>query len=370
MTKPMTPGRTGLSRRDLLKYAGLGAGTALSASLGLSQLARAAGADPVDLALATWSGTKKVAVEALLERFLVENENVTGQVIEDAARFEKLAASFAIDASQPFANLLQHNAQRFAEGAVADLWDVLDPARIPNLSLLDQRFQPADRKGAFWITDLEGIVYNKRLISTPPQSWYDLFDPKYKGLASFGGPNFAINGVSIIAQLEGDTSKDYSGATKLYAEAAAAGQFGPMISSGAQLRQLFQTDQIAIAYWFQGIVQPWIDEGDEIGFVVPKEGPVLFPEGWQLVRGLEGRSLDVASSLFNEIISPDLVTEYATLNPVIPLVEGAVIPERYRDLPSYSRDVLENGRQIDWTAHAENVPDALALWNATVTPNL
>lgn len=358
-----------LGRRDLLKLGG--ASLLASTTLGSIGAALAQDTTPVELTIGAWPAPKSTAVQALLQRFLAANPGVTGSLIEDGARYDKLVSSFAIDPSKPYVNLIQHNAQRFADGATAGLWESLDPAKVPNVEKLVQRFQPKDRRGAFWIADIEGIVYNKRLVKTPPTSWYDLFDPAYKGKTSvWETPAFSVNGVPIIARLEGDDEGKLDKAISIYSDAAKAGQFTAFHSSAAQLRQLFQTDQAAIAPGFQGIVQPWIEEGDEIGFVIPKEGPVLFPEGWQLVRGLEGRALDVASALFNEIISPETVTEYATLNPVIPLVEGAKVPDKYADLPTFSLAALEGAIEFDWPKLSAAVPAALENWKATVLPHL
>lgn len=358
-----------LSRRNFIKTASA-AGLATLASPALS-LRTARANSPVELILGAWPAPKSTAVINLVERFNASHPGVLAQVIEDGARYDKLVASFAIDRSQPYAHFIQHNAQRFADGAAQGLWQKIDPAKVSNYARLDSRFQRPDGLGAFWIADIEGIVYNKRLVKTPPTSWYDLFDPAYRGKTSFWQPpSFSVNGVPIFARLQGQDEGNLESAIGLYADAAKAGQFTAFHSSAAQLRQQLQTDQIAITPGFQGIVQPWIEDGDEIGFVIPKEGPVIFPEGWQIVSGLEGEELDFAYALFNEIISPEVVSEYATLNPVIPLVEGAQLPEKYRDEPTFQLSALENAISFDWGKLSDAVPAATDLWNSTVAPHL
>lgn len=364
------------TRRQILQQlASLGvvSSTAGLLGMGATRAALAADAESVNLTLAVWPAPKSVAPRAVLERFVASHEGVTGEAVEGSQvqSFQKIQASLAVNPDEPWAQLGMFNAQRFADGAVADMWHALDPEKIPNLQHLVEGLQPADRRGAFWIADLCGIMYNKRLVSTPPTSWYDLFDPIHKGKVTvWQAPAFSVNGVALFTRLEGGDESNMEPGISLFEKAAAAGQFTGFHGSADQLRKMFQTDQAAIGIGFQGIVQPWIDDGDEIGFVIPKGGTFVFPEGWQMVKGLKGRTYDLACELLNEMLSPETVTEYSLLNPTIPLVRGARVPEKYASIPTFSLDGLDEPIVFDWTKMAGSLEKTTELWNDRVATKL
>jgi Bacterial extracellular solute-binding protein len=56
----------------------------------------------------------------------------------------------------------------------------MDLARLPNAIDVQPRFF-VEGKGVGFFTYVTGLAYNTEIVKTPPTSWKDLWDPKYKG---------------------------------------------------------------------------------------------------------------------------------------------------------------------------------------------
>ncbi|MFL4909921.1 extracellular solute-binding protein [Streptomyces sp. MMS24-I2-30] len=214
-----------------------------------------------------------------------------------------------------------------SQGAADGLWAPASEKSVPNVSKVLSGYATTGGLGAYMVMDAMGLISNKKVIRTPPTSWTDLFDSAYRGrVTTWDAPAFSVNAVPVINQIEGGSDGDLSKGIAAFSQAAKKGQFSGLISSVDQLRQQLNSGQVVIAPGFQGVAQPWIDEGDPIGFAVPKQGVMVFPEGFQLVKGSSDEQLGLAADLMDEIFAPDAVSDYSAATATIPLVQGAELP--------------------------------------------
>jgi putative spermidine/putrescine transport system substrate-binding protein len=216
-----------------------------------------------------------------------------------------------------------------------------------------------------------GLIYKKSAFKTPPTSWMDLFDSAYKGkVTTWDAPAFSVNALPVVAKLNGGSESDLQPGIDIFAEAARAGQFRGFIASIDALRQQLNSGEVVIAPGFQGVAQPWIDAGDDIGFVAPEEGLMAFPEGFQLVKGSSDAQLEQAAALMNELFTPENVAEYCNLNGLLPLVEGAELKPELAEKETFQLSAIESAIQIDWATLVENIETATSAWNEDVKANI
>ena len=84
------------------------------------------------------------------------------------------------------------------------LLEPLDLSRLPNAVDVQPRFF-IEGKGAGFFTYVTGLAYNTELVKTPPTSWQELWDPKYKGKIAIppAGAGPALHMAIIAAMVNG-----------------------------------------------------------------------------------------------------------------------------------------------------------------------
>ncbi len=166
----------------------------------------------------------------------------------------------------------------------------------------------------------------------------------------------------VIAKLNGGSESNLKPGIEVFAAAAKAGQFRGFISSVDQLRQQLNSGEVVIAPGFQGVAEPWIQAGDPIGFAVPTQGVMAFPEGFQIIKGSSDAQVNASAELMDELFSPQNVSAYCNATGTLPLVRGASLDARYADRPSFQLSTVEKAIRLDWNALVAGIPAATKAW--------
>jgi putative spermidine/putrescine transport system substrate-binding protein len=359
-----------LTRRGFLRVTGLAGTAAALAACGTPGSSAQSGGG-TEITMFHWAGAQGEVPEKVGKAFAAANK-VTVKYIEgtNADTFPKLVSSVQINAKKPLVNLGFFNAQSFAQGDTENLW-----LPVPDsVSAVDQvlpKYQVANRQGAFLVMDAMGLVYNKNAFPTPPTSWMDLFAAANRGkVTTWDAPAFGVNALPVIAKLNGGSESNLTPGIDVFADAAKAGQFRGFIASLDALRQQLNSGEVVIAPGFQGVAEPWIQAGDPIGFAVPSEGVMAFPEGFQIVKGSSDAQVDASAKLMDEMFSPANVSAYCNATGTLPLVKGATLDAKYADRPSFQLSIVEAAIQLDWAALVGSIPDATKAWNDQVKANI
>lgn len=357
--------RTALSRRGFL-----GLTAAAGTAFGLSACGApggGAGSSSTSITMFHWAGAQGTVPVKVGDAFAkAEGVNVTYIEGTNADTFPKLASSIQINPDKPLLNLGFFNAQSFATGEKSDMWLSI-PESVTNVAKVLPDYQIANGHGAYMVMDAMGLIYNTEVFPQPPTSWMQLFDLAYKGkVTTWDAPAFGVNGLPVISKLNGGSETDFQPGVDVFAKAARAGQFNGFISSLDQLRQQLIAGEVVIAPGFQGVAEPWIQAGDPIGFAVPEEGVMAFPEGFQIVNGSTDAQVQASADLMNEIFDPANVSAYCEATGTIPLVDGATLGAAYADRPSFQLETVQSAIQLDWTALVASSEDATAAWNDEV----
>lgn len=357
--------RSLIDRRSLLRAGAALGGVALAGG-------RAAAAPSVKITQFIWTGAQEPTPRRLAADYMKANPDVQIEIISgtNAATYPKIKASLDINPNEPLVNFGFFNLDATAKGRSANVWLPMDKAAVPNvMNILDPYRQP-DEMGAFFCMDVCGLVYNTEKIKTPPTSWSDLFDPKYKGRVTLFDYYWAGNGLVATARINGGSEDNIEPAMKVYEDAAKAGQFHSLYTSNSQLQQLLVSGEVWIAPYFRGVALPWAAQGAPIGYAVPKEGQVTFPEGFQLVRGSTPAQRKASEELINLSLTPEAVLDYCRTAAVLPLMKNIKLPDDLAKDPSIQPAALAGAINLDYGKIADKTPAWSDMWNKRVKANL
>jgi spermidine/putrescine-binding protein len=204
-----------------------------------------------------------------------------------------------------------------------------------------------------------GIVYNADVVTTPPDSWTDLFDPQWAGRT--GMEDIAVTGMMIGALANGITDpinmddaqiqqvKDYLIQHK--------GQFRTFWHGDAEVKALFKSGEIVISSGYPDTAKSLASEGVNAKFVTAKEGQFLWACGYGITPNIDPGNLDAAYALLNYYTSPEAELfeakewNYQVANKrVLDIAPQALIEEASLDAPFHLENAIPASPPANRTA--------------------
>jgi putative spermidine/putrescine transport system substrate-binding protein len=196
-------------------------------------------------------------------------------------------------------------------------------AKSPHFAELLPKFQ--DKWGPKITMQVIGIGYNPNKITTPPKSWQDLWDPKYKGRVGLTALNSQL-GIAFLAELNrirGGSDTDFEPAFKALRELLPnVGAIGANLGAFATL---WQQEQIDIAPYNFNFVQTLKAKDVPVEFAIPETGAA----GWETSLHLVANAAE-----------PDLAVKYIDLH-IDPAIQAQVMKPPYDAIPTNSKVALE-----------------------------
>lgn len=330
---------------------------------------------PVRLTEFTWVGSgQDVQPPKFKAQYIQSHPNVTIDFLPgtNSETYPKIVQSLQLTPDNPIVNFGYFNIDATTKGTVAGIWESLDPKVIPNLEKVFPAYRRPQDKGVFFSTSAIGLMYNNKLVNPPPTSWADLWDPRFKGKVAFwDSPNWSFNGLVATAKLNGGSEDNIEPGIKIYEQAAKSGQIHSLYGSNDAGKQLLVSGTALITPFFFGIMQPWAaNENAPLGYVVPKEGQIAFPLGFQIVKGSSKDQVKAASEIINLMLAPEAVAEWCNLTYSLPTVEGAIVDPKLATLPAYQPANVAKALQLDWQKIALSNTAWIEQWNSRVKANL
>ena len=170
-----------------------------------------------------------------------------------------------------------------------------------------------------------GIGYNPKKVTSPPKSWEDLWDPKYKGRVGLTALNSQL-GIAFLAELNrlrGGNETDFEPAFKALRELLP--NVGAIAANLGAYATLWQQEQIDIAPYNFNFVQTLKAKDVPVELSIADTGAV----GW------ETSLLLVANA-----VEPDLAIKYIDLH-LDPTVQAQMLKAPYDVIPTNSKVTLE-----------------------------
>jgi putative spermidine/putrescine transport system substrate-binding protein len=196
-------------------------------------------------------------------------------------------------------------------------------AKSPNFKELLPKFQ--DKWGPKITIQVIGIGYNPTKITSPPKSWDELWDPKYKGRVGLTALNSQL-GIAFLAELnrlKGGTETDFEPAFKALRELLP--NVGAIAANLGAYATLWQQEQIAIAPYNFNFVQTLKAKDVPVELSIPDTGAV----GWE-----------TSLHLVANAVEPDLAVKYIDLH-LDRAIQSQMLKPPYDAIPTNANVPLE-----------------------------
>lgn len=211
---------------------------------------------------------------------------------------------------KPYMSVVQMDDPVMIQAVKEGLLDPLTPAKVANMASLVPGTIHMD---GMWVNYLQpwlGIAYNTAVIDTPPTSWADVYQAKYKGRVivpslqnTEGLPNiFMAAHLATGAAMEAAQRNADAGFAKL------ATLKPNLLTVYTQQPQAYNLLEQGEAWMISSAMSSYALErkaaGAPIDLVAPKEGVFAMPSGVAVVKG--GPNPELAVAYVNELLSPEI----------------------------------------------------------------
>lgn len=222
---------------------------------------------------------------------------------------------------------------------VAEMLAPLDHSKIPNIKNVDENFMKAafdpGRKFSLpYMWGTIGIGYRKSKVDSVPDSWADvLASDKYAGRIALLSEAGNVFGMAL--KLMGKSLNDWTDENIAAAEAMIIKQ-KPHIAAFApdNGQDLLLAGEVDLAMEWNGDILQVMEEDDDIAYVVPKEGGLVWEDALCLPKG--GPNPEGAHAMINYLLDAEVGKDlaeyiyYATPN----AAAKALTEEDYRNNPA------------------------------------
>jgi putative spermidine/putrescine transport system substrate-binding protein len=218
-------------------------------------------------------------------------------------------------------------------------------AKSPRYAELLPPFQ--DKWGPKITMQVIGIGYNPKKIATPPKSWDELWEPKYKGRVGLTALNSQL-GIAFLAELnriKGGDEGNFEPAFKALRELLP--NVGAIAANLGAYATLWQQEQIDIAPYNFNFVQTLKGKDVPVELAIPPCGPVGWATSLHLVAN--AAEPELAVKYIDEHLDADIQAQM--LKPpydVIPTNSKVKLEGAITQAIAKNQDDLAKIRTIDW----------------------
>ena len=315
---------------------------------------RSARADET-IVVGTWGGDYGNLLQQFVDQPLMAPQGIT--VSQDVAnndprRTKLIAERGSRRGSMDVACI--NNIDTFLLDRVGVLEKVEDAA-VPRMSAV----LPVFRKPATapHIYSALAVVYNPDKIKTPPASFADVLDPKYKGKASMVDIQYIYNILGVNLGVGGTMSDLQPGMKALMDWKATAPRIYP---SNEALAAGFQAEETWISLMWIARGFMWKSGGIPVAWSVPEGGsiPVLFEAGVpRNARDKEG-----AFKYLNAMLDPAAQAGFAQKMGYVPTVKDATLPGDLGAQIGLTDKQQSSLHDLDYAYMQEHQVDIVNFW--------
>jgi putative spermidine/putrescine transport system substrate-binding protein len=337
-----------IGRRGLLRGAGLTA----AASLAGIPRAQAGG----QVVVGTWGGDYASLLAENIDKPLMAPQGI--EVLQDVApqdpRKAKLTAERGTRRGTMDVACLS-DVDTFSM-SLLNVWDAPTPEAVPNLP----HVLPALRT-AYSIPHIYSgmvILYNPDKVKTPPQSYADLWDPKYKGRVGFVDILYLYN-IAIAALSHGGAMNNFEPGKAALLDLK---RLDPKIypSNEAMATALKAEEVWLTPMWLaRGVF--WRKGGVNVAHAVPAEGATPYISACAVPRNAQNKANGMA--YLNALLDPRAQLAFAERMSYAPTVDNAVIPPELMKEIGFTPEQQVNFKNPDYDYMARNTSQLNDFWN-------
>ena len=328
----------------------------LSASQAIGQEAREGRISFFIYASTGWNDVPK----EVIAEYLKTQPNVTIDIVEgtNSVTYPKMVTTRRTTPDDPLIHCGYFNPDAVFKGDVDDMWESLNPERIPNMANVLESYARPNNQGIGYMTMGVGLLYNTNVVDTPPTSWSVLWAPESKGKVVVFDNNTQL--IAVSAKLNGGDEKNVDPAFEVWGDAAQ--NFKALVDSNDALKNLLVSGDAHYSMWFSSVADVWIKEGAPLAYVDPAEGSIAWPVYLNIVKGVTDEERAICEDLINILLSPERATQTAKLTSSIPLVTNAEISDEMLANPILNPDLAKNAMQLDWGEIARSAVEWKDRW--------
>jgi spermidine/putrescine-binding protein len=345
-----------IDRRDFLKYVAAGGGVLMGGGIPLPRMVSAKTKFTLAVAGGSWgAGNRKVFLEdnGFQKKFNldVEYHHQIDSVIVAQAIANKDSPIFDV-----ISGMSGNAVKTYVAGATAELdlnivtnWpDIYAQAKFPNYV------------AGFCLLNY-GLVYNTKHVKRP-ESFKDLWDPKYKGrvgLPQYGWMgNYFLHGIN---KLFGGNEDDVMPGIDALADLMKK-QNPIMVQNTDHAMKLFTAEEIVIMSFWDGRTRMLQARGVPVDFVWAKNFIAFFNGMWVMRNNKIPR---ICMEFVNASLDPDAQVEFMKIFKYSPTNRKCKFPPGYENARVTEKE-LDNAAELDWVKVVGNLEKNMELWNKKV----
>lgn len=311
------------------------------------------------------------AARAVVAAYEKTHPNVSVSITagSNAVEYPKMFAAHQTTPSQPLYNIVYLNPQTIAQGELDHMWLSLHVKQMKYTSQLFRMYRRPGYRGVPVGVGLVGLLYNTQAVKQPPTSWTDLWaNQTYKNKVTLFNYLWPYNGLVMAAKLNGGSEVNAEPGFQAWEKGA--GNIHTLITSTDQMFQQLSTGEVWLTGWVKSNQQVWASQGAPIGFAIPKEGAIAFPEYLGVVAGTTPAQQVAAEGIINLLVSPQYQAMWAETTFTAPSNPKAKLNAGLLKDPAFSPAVLKKAIQLNWLQIAKHDAAWRQEWDQNVTPKL
>jgi putative spermidine/putrescine transport system substrate-binding protein len=231
-------------------------------------------------------------------------EKATGATVAfKLGNSSQFAASIRATGGKPDMDIVYIDNSLAAQTHAEKLNVIIDRTKLKNAGDVIPSAWGKDDSYVVAMVSATALVYNPKLVKTPPTSWLDIADPAYAGQYAIGdiSGTAGLHFLLALNKIKGGTLENIDpgieaikpiakGSTVLYTQAD-------------QLLSLFEREEIAIAPWYPDRAGVAMDKGLSLAVAYPKEGAVGILPSVMIPKGTT--KLDLAYKFLDQVLSAE-----------------------------------------------------------------
>ncbi|MCZ8185853.1 MAG: ABC transporter substrate-binding protein [Beijerinckiaceae bacterium] len=350
MSKNVTTDSAGLTltRRSLLQT-----GTAAGALIAMPGILRAQAREIVIGGAASHKPWVETHVMPAFEKKY--NARITFEGTRSLVNLEKMQKN----KDKPYLSIVQMDDPVMILAVKEGLLEPITPAKVPNMAKLKPGTVHMDGMWANYLQPWQGVAYNTNVLKTPPASWAEALDPKFKGRIivpslqnTEGLPNLFMFAHLATGKPMAEAYKDIDAAFRELKKLKPN-----LLTVYSQMPQAFSLLEQGEAHMILGALSSFgmqrrLD-GAPVSMAAPKEGIFPVPSGIAVVKG--GPNMDLAFAYINELLGAEVQSKIAPPTFALPTNVDAPVP------PGMPTDAKIH--TIDWAFVAENRNEWVKRWD-------
>ena len=342
-----------ITRRRWMKAAGALAGVA---AIGGWSPARAQAGGRV--VLGTWGGDYSKLLSKNIDTPLMVPKKY--EVVHDIGGDPERRAKMRAEARLPrgTSDLQGLSAAQMYEMNEAGLCLAVDYAKIPNAQyLLPQMRYPY---GVGHIYSGKVILYNPKLIATPPTSFADALDSRHGNKLGIIDIQYQFTMMAAALASGGSMTNYEPGKERLMACRKAGAKILP---TNEAMAQALQNEEVGICIMWKARAVQWQKAGAKVETVAPKEGIPLYISGFVIPKNAPNK--DGAHVWLNEMLEPPAQEAFAEDMGYNASVTNAKIPPATEKRFGFDAEERKRLIDLDYGYLAKNDAALKEWWDKT-----